>query len=450
MDKRFVFGAALAATMALAAGCDREPEAEGAAPALSPAPRTASVESEVVSLPPPPKDQDVVATVGKAALTWGELSAQVEEMVALYPKATGRPIPTEQLPVAKQQFRRNAVREFIDENLVKQAAEAMGVALDDEFRASQIKEIEAAQGKPFAELMAAAPLGEEKMRALLDVQFLAMKLFTEKLFPAIEVADAEVAELVAKNDAEIALVDAEMAEYAKQIAEHPETFEALVKANSAAANEMPIPVDRLAMLFPEAAARLAVESLPVGGISGVLDVNGAKLIVKVTARSDAAGKAEAKAKIDGIRERILAGEDFAALAKEHSDCPSGQRDGGNLGEFGRGMMVPAFEEAAFSQPIGEVGPVIESPFGYHIVKVTARDEAAGKVTASHILVKTESATVTILPLLKLVPGKVDAAAVREELLETRKREAVADFLAKQYQALGVSCTLYPELAQPLQ
>ena len=88
-------------------------------------------------------------------------------------------------------------------------------------------------------------------------------------------------------------------------------------------------------------------------------------------------KAAAKAKIDGIRERALAGEDFAALAKENSDCPSKDR-GGSLGSFGRGQMVKPFEEAAFTQELGVVGPVVETQFGYHVILVTDRTEA-GKI-----------------------------------------------------------------------
>ena len=80
-------------------------------------------------------------------------------------------------------------------------------------------------------------------------------------------------------------------------------------------------------------------------------------------------------KIKEIRERIVSGKsDFAAEAKEHSDCPSGAQ-GGSLGWFGPGMMVPAFDKAAFAMKCGEVSDVIETQFGYHIILKT--DERAG-------------------------------------------------------------------------
>jgi peptidyl-prolyl cis-trans isomerase C len=87
-----------------------------------------------------------------------------------------------------------------------------------------------------------------------------------------------------------------------------------------------------------------------------------------------ATKAQKKNDIEKIRADILAGGDFAAIAGEKSDCPSKQR-GGSLGTFSRGQMVPEFEEAAFTQAPGTVGNVVETQFGYHLIKVTARQQA---------------------------------------------------------------------------
>ena len=82
--------------------------------------------------------------------------------------------------------------------------------------------------------------------------------------------------------------------------------------------------------------------------------------------------AAALEKIKKLRERALAGEDFGALARENSDCPSGKRAGGDLGPFGRGLMAPEFEKASFEQPVGEIGEVVKTSFGYHIIKVTEK------------------------------------------------------------------------------
>ena len=79
--------------------------------------------------------------------------------------------------------------------------------------------------------------------------------------------------------------------------------------------------------------------------------------------------------IKDIRERIMAGGDFAKEAAEHSACPSGKQ-GGNLGWFGRGMMVPEFDKAAFEMKKGEVSSIIQTQFGYHIIYKA--DERGGK------------------------------------------------------------------------
>ncbi|MBM4147759.1 MAG: hypothetical protein FJ224_01755 [Lentisphaerae bacterium] len=90
----------------------------------------------------------------------------------------------------------------------------------------------------------------------------------------------------------------------------------------------------------------------------------------------------AREKTEGIRKELVDGADFAKLASEHSDCPSKAR-GGDLGEFPRGRMVKAFEDAAFSQEENAIGEVVETPFGYHIIQVTGR-AAAKEMTDGEI------------------------------------------------------------------
>ncbi len=89
---------------------------------------------------------------------------------------------------------------------------------------------------------------------------------------------------------------------------------------------------------------------------------------------DGDNKDEKKAKAEGIRERLLAGEDFATVAAAETDDPGSKATGGEY-TFPRGRMVPAFEEAAFTQDIGAVGPLVETQFGYHIIKVEKREDA---------------------------------------------------------------------------
>jgi parvulin-like peptidyl-prolyl isomerase len=83
-------------------------------------------------------------------------------------------------------------------------------------------------------------------------------------------------------------------------------------------------------------------------------------------------KEEALAKAKEIQKKLVAGGDFAAIAKVESDDAGSGANGGSLGTFGHGQMVPVFDAAAFSQPIGQIGEPVESPFGYHIIKVEER------------------------------------------------------------------------------
>lgn len=90
-------------------------------------------------------------------------------------------------------------------------------------------------------------------------------------------------------------------------------------------------------------------------------------------QNDDANPTIALEKIKTIREEILAGKDFAEAAKEYSEGPSGP-NGGDLGSFGMGQMVPEFEAVAFSQPIGEVSEPVLTQFGYHLILVNGRED----------------------------------------------------------------------------
>lgn len=97
----------------------------------------------------------------------------------------------------------------------------------------------------------------------------------------------------------------------------------------------------------------------------------ARHIIFTTQGASEADQTALREELQGIRQEIADGADFAEMAREHSQGPSAA-DGGNLGVFGRGQMVPAFEETAFALEVGELSEVIETQFGYHIVQVTER------------------------------------------------------------------------------
>lgn len=123
-------------------------------------------------------------------------------------------------------------------------------------------------------------------------------------------------------------------------------------------------------------------------------------------RFDQGGREEALKRIREIR-TLCDDEDFGALAKRHSDCPSAP-GGGDLGYFRKGDMVKAFEQAAFSRPVGQVGEPVETQFGFHLIKVLDRER--------DVQLTLEEATPKIRRFLK---EEAAAAALKEWVGELR-------------------------------
>lgn len=97
-------------------------------------------------------------------------------------------------------------------------------------------------------------------------------------------------------------------------------------------------------------------------------VRASHILISVDGSADEAQKAAARKKIEDIQKKLNKGEDFAALAREFSQCPSGSR-GGDLGYLGRRQLVKPFEEVAFALPPGQVSDIVETSFGYHLITV---------------------------------------------------------------------------------
>jgi parvulin-like peptidyl-prolyl isomerase len=106
-------------------------------------------------------------------------------------------------------------------------------------------------------------------------------------------------------------------------------------------------------------------------------VKASHILVRVQANADPAERQAALVKATAILADVKAGKDFAALAKQHSDDPGSGANGGDLGYFQRGQMVPPFEQAAFALAVGQTSELVTSDFGFHIIRVT--DKQPGRV-----------------------------------------------------------------------
>jgi len=99
-------------------------------------------------------------------------------------------------------------------------------------------------------------------------------------------------------------------------------------------------------------------------------VHASHILIRVDEKADAAARTVAKAKAEDLLKQLKKGVAFADLAKKNSEDPGSAANGGDLGFFSRGQMVPAFEAAAFALQPGQTSSVIETPFGYHVIRVS--------------------------------------------------------------------------------
>ncbi len=131
-------------------------------------------------------------------------------------------------------------------------------------------------------------------------------------------------------------------------------------------------------------------------------------------------RAEKRIKLSALLGELEKGADFAKLAQENSSCGSAKQ-GGDLGFFHKGKMVPAFEDAAFQLNVGEVSDIVETQFGFHVIKLTERKEA------------------------QAIPLEQVRDNVKDFLNKQRGQEAISEYISK---LRGTATVEYTEGYQP--
>ncbi len=154
------------------------------------------------------------------------------------------------------------------------------------------------------------------------------------------------------------------------------------------------------------------------------EVRAAHILLRVDENAAPEDTLAAYTKLSAVRDSVLAGADFEALAARHSEDPSVERNQGDLGYFTGGRMIQAFEDQAYGTPVGGVSPVFRTRFGYHVLKVSDRRAAEPEIQASHILIRIAPEATTA--------DSTEARALAESLRE--RVLAGEDFatLARQY------------------
>ena len=146
-----------------------------------------------------------------------------------------------------------------------------------------------------------------------------------------------------------------------------------------------------------------------------------------------------RATLESVRKQLLSGANFEDVARATSECPSAQK-GGDLGEFVRGKMDAAFETAAFAQEIGAIGPVIETRFGYHIVKVASHTPAKAATASTPAIPETVRASHI---LLKRIP--IDRKRISESILRSKYNAGVQKYFAELKAKSKIECYLYKDM-----
>ena len=286
--------------------------AEPAAPAAEPAAEPAPAPAAEAAAPAIDPKAVAVRIDGEDAILVKDIEDALEQQIARYRQM----IPADKLAEVRKDLRERIVDGMVTEFILKKASSKTDFTATDAARNDFIANMTRGQFKDVESFLPVAGFPKDELLAKIDesLKIQAFLSTATNSLPALTEADAK-------------------AKFDEVVAAHPE-----------------------AVQQPE-------------------EVEASHILVKV--EKDAAEDVveAAKKKIEGIRERALAGEDFAKLAEENSDCPSGKRAGGSLGFFGHGQMVPEFDEAAFAQEKGVVGPVVKTDFGFHIIKVTDKHEA---------------------------------------------------------------------------
>ena len=146
-----------------------------------------------------------------------------------------------------------------------------------------------------------------------------------------------------------------------------------------------------------------------------------------------------RARLETVRKQLLDGANFEDVARTVSECPSAQK-GGDLGEFPRGKMLKPFDDAAFSQKVGAIGPIVETLQGFHIIKVTAHTPARAATASTPAIPETVRASQI---LIRRLP--VDRKRIADALKQAKFNAEVKKYYTELKSHAKIECYLYKDM-----
>jgi len=267
-----------------------------------------------------PSDK-VAATVNGVEIMEGDIEERIAPQLNKITSQKNK-MPPQYLEQYKQQMRKQGLESLIIEELLNEKVKELNIIITDQDVEDQIAEMIKAQHltrENFKALLAARGISIDQLKESIKKSLPYNKLFESQFKGKIDVTETEANDYYNKNSAQF------------QVPEQVRASHILIKPDTSEPNTSP---------------------------------NDAK----------AAAKAKAEKLLEKAKQR---GADFAKLAKDNSSCPSSAK-GGDLNFFKRGQMLPEFEKVAFELEPGQISDVVETQYGYHIIKVTDKKEASTK------------------------------------------------------------------------
>lgn len=352
----------------------------------------------------------VVAVVNKDVIVQSELEREVQRIVAdLRRRGTTTPPPSE--------FQRQVLEHLVARRLQMQLADVAGITISDDELNLALENIAARNQMSLSQMRDAVVADGGSFEAFRDEVRSEMRLTQlrqKEVISRINVSDAEVERFLAEGGASastryhlahilIALPpDPTPAQLRDTEAQARRVHDELAAGADFASTAVAVSKGQQALEGGDLGWRnadelpppfvAAVQNLSPGGISDIIpssngfhilklleaDASGGRHVVEQThvehilVKAESGREDEALARVESLRQRILAGEDFQALARSHSDDPGSAVKGGDLGWVQAQDVVPAFASAMQGLPEGELSEPVRSTFGFHLIRVLGR------------------------------------------------------------------------------